>query len=103
MLSRGHAKSAPGLDLPGRMDLHCPVCSVCVVWGGGGVGGWKQREVEERGGRERGEYRVGGRGCFTPGVSLKASISMNYELYLHAGCQETQCRHVSGSVSYQPR
>ena len=58
--------STSGLDLPGRMDLSklsCVQCPVsCVRGGGGGVGGWKQREVEERGGRERGEPQSWGAG-----------------------------------------
>ena len=67
------------------------------------VGKNKDREVEEVGEKEV-STELGGllsalpRG--PPDVS-RGSQSHQYqsELYLHTGCKETQCKHVSGSVS----
>ena len=45
-----------------------------------------------------------GGGGGAPGVS-RGSQSRQYqsELYLHAGCKEMQCKHVSGSVGNRHR
>ena len=84
-------------------------CELCVFGGEN-----KDRDVGRRGGEKEVSTKVGGLLSASPRhhqVSLKAgprgSQSHQYqsELYLHAGCKETQCtcKRVSGSVSSWPQ